>query len=150
MIQNIIQQSRTKIDKVNATLIVTSDPRTKLFIPEALFTGAVLFLLNRYYAGFLKGFGLDEMAETHGKWAADYLRRLRSGTFSEADLAEGKGRLETQIQLIKNRLPTDSSKAMAESSVEQAMLEAGAVPAQAHDVAVTISEIVETSEHGRD
>jgi len=142
MINTVIEQAKLYVDRPIATLLVTSDPKKKWFVPEAVVVGVILFLLQRYCTGFLKGLGFDEAAERHGKKAAELLSKLRSTAVTDIELDQAKKEVEAAIQEVRGKVVSESAKSEAVSCVKDAILDAGAVPEQARDVAGALSHIV--------
>lgn len=142
MIDSIISRAQTRVDKTTATLLVSSDPEVKRFISEALFIGALLFLIQKYCAGLLKGLGFDALAEAHGKQAATFLKKLKAGGVTDVDIKEAKEQAAQSVQAVRGQALTETAESQAASSVEAELLEAGALPAQARDVTVTLSLII--------
>ena len=142
MIDKVIESAKVRIDKASLTLIVTTEPKTRRLISEVLITYAILFLVQQYCAGFLKGIGLEDRAIEDGKRTAAFLRKLKSGQMKGADLEEEKKKTEAAIQDVRSKAITSSAKLEAEAYVEDTLVEAGAVREQARDVTQALSDII--------
>ena len=137
-----MSEAQTRIDKTTATLLVSSDPQKKRLIGEAVFIGAVLFLIQQYCAGLLKGLGFEAMAEAHGKKAAEFLRKLKTGQVTDADISEAKERAAESVQAVRGQALTETSESQAAASLEAELVDAGALPAQAQEVTGALSQII--------
>ena len=142
MIDKVIENVKVRIDKASLTLIMTTEPKTRRFISEALITYAILFLVQQYCAGFLKGIGLEDRAIEDGKRTAEFLRKFKSGQMKGADLEEEKKKTEAAIQDVRSKAITSSAKLEAKAYVEDTLVEAGAVREQARDVTQALSDII--------
>ncbi len=142
MIESILEQSKTQVDKASATVLVSDDPRMKRFIGEALLVGAILYLLQQYCSGFFKGLGLDDLGESHGKKARQFIKRIRKSKVTNEYLDPVKKDVEAAIQKARQQDATDLAVSKAESSVQETLVEAGVVRAQAVDIARGLSGII--------
>jgi hypothetical protein len=140
-INDLIREGKSKVDKASATLLVSNDSDRKRFIAESLLAGAVVYLLTKYCDGFLRGLGYDALAEKHGKKAAELLSELRTGEIIQLHLDDAQRDLGESISIIRDKPGIDAALKQGTDYVMQPLLEAGAVRAQAREVANTIAEL---------
>lgn len=144
----LIGQARQAVDRPTLTALVSQDAREKPFILETLAVGAAVYLLQRYAAGYLKGLGLDELAERHGLETRAFLGRLRRGTLSDSELEADKKRLAEALDAIPHAASDSEAASVAKEAVTADLTEAGVPDARAAVVAESISDVVSRSTHG--
>jgi len=140
-----IESLAAELDKSVATLIVSQDDRTRRFIAETLLTAAALYLLKRYADKYLEGLGFDDMARTHGQRTREFLERLQKGRAEVQSVEELKEDLQAEWALGRGKPISNSAKEAAQEDVTQALIDAGAVRAQARTEATKVSKYAEVA-----
>jgi len=141
LIDEIIAELLPRFDRATATLVVTQDPRERRFLLEAVVVAVLLFLIQRYCAGFLKGLGFDQMAEGHGRKATSLLTKIRS-IRTQGDIASEKEETDRLVRELRKHPASELAKGSAERAVVENLVEAGATQEQAVSAAQQISESV--------
>lgn len=147
-LDELIGQARQAVDRPTLTALVSQDAREKPFILESLAVGVAVYLLQRYAGAYLKGLGLDELAERVGRDTRAFLKRLRSGTPSEPDLEADKKRLAEALDAIADAGSDSEAASAAKKALVDDLSEAGVPDARAAAVAEAISDVVTRSRHG--
>jgi hypothetical protein len=129
------------LDSTSATTLVADDSGDRHFIAESLLIAGGLFLLEKYAAGFLKGLGLDDLAEHHGRKARELFDLLRSGPIEPLELELWKTETETAINEVRAHVSDSSVEAQrtAEDEVKTALIDGGTPSKRASEVAARAS-----------
>jgi hypothetical protein len=130
------------VSKPVATLIVTPDPRERRFIGEALLAGAMVYVLQKYCEGFLKGLGIIDLAESHGKRAAELLRTLRSDQDPQPAIESATADLAASVELVRTRHDAGEARASAEQELARTLASHGALPEQAREIAAGVTWVL--------
>jgi geranylgeranyl pyrophosphate synthase len=142
MSNTTVERLAKRVDKPVATLIVSQDSETKRFIGEALLTAAVLYLLKRYCDGYLKGLGFDDMAKRHGEKTKEFIELVRSGNLQPEQISAADPEVEEALKLVRDHPTNNAAKALAESAVQEAVVEVGGIKAQGREIATAVSQVV--------
>jgi hypothetical protein len=118
-----------------ATALVTDSAAERKLIITALLGGATVFLLHRYFDGFLKGAGFDDLSERHGKAAATLMTALREGKDIDAAVATAKASLDQSVAELVRKKVDLAAREDAIAVVADLLKSRGAPAMQADDVA---------------
>jgi hypothetical protein len=136
---DLVNQIKVVVGRSTATAFVTPETEDRFFIIESLLTGAALFLLNRYFAGFFKP--VEEAGARHREAAVRLLEDLSNG--SMAQLTNDAGRAAVQDTLTEAKaLDTPERREAAEKEVQQVLLEYGESEAFAAKKASEITDAI--------
>lgn len=127
-INDLVGQVRIVIGKSTATAFVTPETEDRYLIVESLLTGAVLFLLNKYFAGFFKP--VEEAGARHRKAAVRLLKDLSKGSLSQPANDEGRRVVQDALTEAKS-LDSPERRATAEKEVQRILREYGEAEAGA-------------------
>ena len=129
------------LDRTSATLLVSEEPEVRHFIAESLLIAAGLFLLQRYATGFLRGLGLDDLAEQHGRKSRELLKKIRSSGVVTDELELLKAETEKVIGEVRVRDSGDTAEAerQGEAEVRTALVDEGAPIGKASEIAARAS-----------
>lgn len=141
---DVVEKLAARLDKSVATVVVSSDARTKRFIGEALLAGAALYLLKRYADKYLEAVGFDDMAKAHGRQTAALLKQLRGGSVAPQDFDAAKADLLASAALARSKPANASAQSSAQAEVAAVIIEAGAIHGQARAEAAKIAKAAET------
>lgn len=138
---------KERIGMDTATLLVSPDDEDRHFIGEHLLVAAVLFLVQQYFTGVVKGLGIEDAGEKTGKAIRTGLesvgRRLNaaldSGQVSPAELDEARRELQGVADGLERQDVEESSKQEGERRVEAILVEHGAVDEQGRTAGAAIS-----------
>jgi hypothetical protein len=145
-----LERLESELDPVSLTMLVCKDTTKRPFIGEAIATGAALFIVHRYMVGFLKGLGLDALAEKHGATALKLFNSLRANCLTNAQLAQDKLQIGKLLEDIKfGRIDSPVRGHQREVALRRAhhevvlvMQEVGCLTVQAEAAAISASQVV--------
>jgi hypothetical protein len=129
------------LDRTSATLLVSEETEIRHFIAESLLIAAGLFLLQRYATGFLRGLGLDDLAEQHGNKSRDLLKKIRSSGVegNELELLKAEtGKLIREVRACDSKDSAEAQK-QGEAKVRTALVDEGAPAGKASEIAARAS-----------
>ena len=136
-----VESAKRSVDRAAVSLLVAQNLRQQPMLPEAVLSGALLFLLHRYMIGVLKGIGLDELAESHGKRLRTTIEKLRARDWTVSDMAELSKIGERLWTEIGTRRGLSNISAKGQEAVVETMVEAGIPAFQAEHVATVVAEL---------
>lgn len=122
-----------------ATALVTDSAEERKLIITALLGGATVYLLHRYFDGFLKGAGFDDLSERHGKAATSLMKALRDGKDIDAAVASAKASLDQSVAELAAKKVDLAAREDAIAIVAELLKNRGAPSMQADDVARTLA-----------
>jgi len=125
------------LDRTTATSLVSEEPEVRHFIAESLLVAAGLFLLQRYATGFLRGLGLDDLAEQHGRKSKELLKNIRSSEPASNELELLKAETESAIDEVRTRDSDHAVEAQrqGEAEVRVALVSEGVATGKASEIA---------------
>ena len=138
MSANPVDSLARKLDRPVATLVVSNDDAVRRFILEALIAAAATYLLKRYGDNYLKGLGFDAMAEEHGRRTRAFFEKLRAGEADEAEINAARADLDAEIGQARGQAGSPHLREAARAELVEMLVEAGAIRAQAEDVAAMV------------
>jgi hypothetical protein len=126
-----------ELDRTTGTLLVSDDVTVRHFIAESLLIAAGVFLLRTYATGYLRGIGLSELAEEHGRKSRDMLKKIRAGKIEEEDLELMKADTVELCGLIPKQKLEEAKEPerLAESEVSKVLINEGAPSTKALAIA---------------
>lgn len=136
------------MDKALATVLATPSAEDRYFIGEALLGATVLFVLNRYTGAYLDRLGLKPLAEQHAEATLGFLDRIRTKSVTPADSERQEQRLQEALAAIRVQGASGDAERVAEEALARALVESGAMGAQARDLAREVTIIVQISVRG--
>jgi hypothetical protein len=127
------------LDKATATAIVAERDSDRYLLTEAMYVAVLMFIAQRYFAGFLKGLGIDGLGEEHGRRAAAILNSIRTaGPLPLPDQFE-RDFAQDASAVLRHRA-TEAARMSARSEVERALTEGGCTDFQSR----TMASLIET------
>lgn|GEM_PF-4553665 len=130
-----------QLDKAVATLVVSHDHRTKMFIGELVLSAVAIYLLKRYADKYLEGLGFDEIAKRHGRLTRTFIDDVRAGKATKRLLGRFRKEREKVIDLVKAAPLSPEAMDLARADLVEVFVEAGAVRGQAEDEASKVTTI---------
>lgn len=140
-----VETLAAQLDKPVATIIVSQDDRTRRFIGEALLITAAVYLLKRYVDKYLEGLGFDDVAKEHGRKTKEFFKRLREGSASPQDIDNARADLDAELTLARSKSLNEDAKSAALTDLSGAILEAGALRAQAKVEAAKVAAVADAA-----
>ncbi|MGH8476852.1 MAG: hypothetical protein ACRER2_13980 [Methylococcales bacterium] len=145
-----LEALKERVGMDTATLLVTPDSEDRYFIGEALLTGAVLFLLNEYCKGIVKGLGVPNAGEKAGELlqnklnevAAKLKSMLISGSANEAEIEKARNELQPCIDTLTQQNIPDELKQLCERRIVEILVGYGGINEQAKTAATAITRML--------
>ena len=127
------------LDRATATAIIAERDTDRYLLTEAMYVAVLMFVAQRYFAGFLKGLGVDALAEEHGRKAAAILNSIRTaGPLPPPDQLERD--FTQDASAIFRYRATEAARSSARSDVQRALTEAGCTEFQSRTMAGLIEK----------
>lgn len=138
-----VEQLAGRIDKALVTVLATKSADERRFIFEAAIGFVAGLILNRYAGAYLDKLGLKALAENHAEATLAALEHLRGNSpLTPADQEQQLTQLQQALQEMRAHGASAEAEKAAAEAIEQMLIEAGAMRAQAQETAREVTVIM--------
>jgi hypothetical protein len=137
---NIVQQFRPRLDQALATVIATGDPQDRYFIGEAILTGVVYFILQRYAGIYLDELGAKDAAKRLAERTKDLLAHVRNKASVSTEQGDDAVLFDAW-EIIRARGMSEALDRTVENALALELIELGSGRLQARATVVEITAV---------